>query len=149
MSWIFIMLHHLVRAQVCKQILNWWSPLRNTPFSLTRKISVVKGRTKFETFCFVLYEIMYIFRSSCIVPWLQQKWEVHHFCWSVDEPTTSCAIATFSNLPVIHHKTNAPSSTDDMLILKQCILSEWITSSVGGTYIVSNFNFIALPLFRN
>jgi hypothetical protein len=38
-----------------------------------------------------------------------------------------------SPILAIHHKINALASKDDMLILKQCVLSEWITSSIGGT----------------
>jgi len=146
-SWIFKMLHHFVWAQKNKQILNWCSLLRNTPFSPTGKISVVKDRTKFKIFCAVLiWNEVYLPKSlsryldTIKVPsssFLLKWGRAHYFC---------CRLLQSSRHRP--HK-NAPSSTDDMLILQQRISSEWITSSVGGTYlVVSNCTLTALLSFR-
>jgi hypothetical protein len=44
------MLYDFTQAWVRKQILNLWSLLRNTPFSVTGKILVIHEGAEFKTF---------------------------------------------------------------------------------------------------
>jgi len=44
------MIYDFIQAWVRKQILNLWSLLRNTPFSMTGKILVIHEGAEFKTF---------------------------------------------------------------------------------------------------
>jgi hypothetical protein len=67
-------LYDFIQAWVMKQILNLWSLLRNTPFSMTGKIMFIHEGAEFKTLLSsYLHKMTSYFHCSCVVPWLQQK----------------------------------------------------------------------------
>jgi len=72
------MFYDFIQAWVRQQILNLWSLLRNTPFSMSGKILVIHEGAGFKNFPMssYLYKMPSSFHCSCAVPWLQQKCRV-------------------------------------------------------------------------
>ena len=100
-----------------------WSLLGDSITCETRKLLVIEERTKFENCPWLPVNLSKAANGHGLVPWLQQIWRFHQFCW------TQCFILQSSH----------PSDNQRVVFIcwpiyvNQCIFSQWIATSVRGT----------------